>query len=66
MLHFKTKLPLLASTEMGNVKAEPIVLSENIEAAPIDMIRVAKEFGFEGIVAKRKDSVYQLGKRRNA
>jgi ATP-dependent DNA ligase len=35
----------------------PISLSENIEAAPADLIRVVKEFGFEGIVAKRKDSL---------
>jgi len=34
-------------------------LSENIEAASTDMIRVAKEFGFEGIVAKRKNSFYE-------
>jgi DNA ligase D-like protein (predicted ligase) len=46
--------------------AAPIGLSENIEAAPTDMIRVAKEFGFEGIVAKRKDSVYESGKRTGA
>ena len=44
-------------------KAAPIGLSENIEAAPSDLIRVAKEFGFEGIVAKRKDSFYESGKR---
>ena len=44
-------------------KAAPIGLSENIEAAPTDLIRVAKEFGFEGIVAKRKDSYYESGKR---
>jgi ATP-dependent DNA ligase len=47
-------------------KAAPIGLSENIEAAPTDLIRVAKEFGFEGIVAKRKDSVYESGKRTGA
>jgi ATP-dependent DNA ligase len=41
-------------------------LSENIEAAPTDLIRVAKEFGFEGIVAKRKDSSYESGKRSGA
>ena len=40
-----------------DIKAAPIGLSENIEAAPTDLIRVAKEFGFEGIVAKRKDSL---------
>jgi ATP-dependent DNA ligase len=30
------------------------------------MIRIAKEFGFEGIVAKRKDSIYESGKRTGA
>jgi ATP-dependent DNA ligase len=43
----------------GDSKAAPIGLSENIESAPTDLIRVAKEFGFEGIVAKRKDSFYE-------
>jgi ATP-dependent DNA ligase len=46
-----------------DIKSAPIGLSENIEAAPTDMIRIAKEFGFEGIVAKRKDSLYEPGKR---
>ena len=41
-------------------------MSENIEAAPSDLIRVVKEFGFEGIVAKRKDSLYESGKRTGA
>jgi DNA ligase D-like protein (predicted ligase) len=49
-----------------DIKVAPIGMSENIEAAPTDMIRVAKEFGFEGIVAKRKDSVYETGKRTGA
>jgi DNA ligase D-like protein (predicted ligase) len=49
-----------------DIKAAPIGLSENIEAAPTDLIRVAKEFGFEGIVAKRKDSIYESGKRTGA
>jgi bifunctional non-homologous end joining protein LigD len=49
-----------------DIKAAPIGLSENIEAAPTDMIRVAKEFGFEGIVAKRRDSLYESGKRTGA
>src|SRR5499426_264229 len=50
----------------GDSNAAPIGLSENIEAAPTDLIRVAKEFGFEGIVAKRKDSFYESGKRTGA
>jgi DNA ligase D-like protein (predicted ligase) len=49
-----------------DTKAAPIGLSENIEAAPTDLVRVAKEFGFEGIVAKRKDSYYESGKRTGA
>jgi ATP-dependent DNA ligase len=43
-----------------------MALSENIEADPADMVRVVKEFGFEGIVAKRKDSFYESGKRTGA
>ena len=46
--------------------AAPIGLSENIEAGPADLMRVVKEFGFEGIVAKRKDSFYESGKRSGA
>ena len=37
-----------------------------LNASPDELIRVAKEFGFEGIVAKRKDSVYESGKRTAA
>ena len=35
--------------------ASPLCLSETIDATPPDLIRVAKEVGFEGIVAKQKD-----------
>ena len=49
-----------------DIEANPIGLSENIEAAPKDLIRVVKEFGFEGIVGKRKDSLYESGKRTGA
>jgi DNA ligase D-like protein (predicted ligase) len=49
-----------------DINAAPVGLSENIEAAPADLIRVVKEFGFEGIVAKRKDSFYESGKRSGA
>jgi len=43
--------------------AAPIGLSESIETGPTDLMRVVKEFGFEGIVAKRRDSLYESGKR---
>jgi len=46
--------------------AAPIGLSESIEAGPADLMRVVKEFGFEGIVAKRKESSYESGKRSGA
>ena len=47
-------------------KAAPIGLSESLDASPKDFVRIAKEFGFEGIVAKRKDSLYESGKRTGA
>ena len=47
-------------------KAAPIALSESLDASRDELVRVAKEFGFEGIVAKRKDSVYESGKRTGA
>jgi len=46
--------------------ASPVCLSEMLDATPADLIRVAKEFGFEGIVAKRRDSLHEPGKRTGA
>jgi len=65
------KVPLYFRREVlrgifEDINATPIGLSENIEAPPTDMIRVAKEFGFEGIVGKRKDSLYESGERTGA
>src|SRR5262245_41467572 len=54
-------------TEIFNgIKVAPIGLSETLDASADELIRVAKEFGFEGIVAKRKDSLYESGKRSGA
>ena len=50
-------------TEAIKGKAAPIALSESLDASAGELVRVAKEFGFEGIVAKRKDSLYESGKR---
>jgi ATP-dependent DNA ligase len=53
--------------EPGRGDPAPVIaLSESLDASPKDLIRVAKEFGFEGIVAKRKDSIYEPGKRTGA
>ena len=49
-----------------DAKAAPIALSESLDASADELVRVAKEFGFEGIVAKRKDALYESGKRTGA
>jgi len=46
--------------------ASPVALSENVKAEPADLVRVVKEFGFEGIVGKRKESYYESAKRTGA
>jgi bifunctional non-homologous end joining protein LigD len=43
-----------------------ISVSETIDASPADLVRVVKEFGFEGVIAKGKDSLYESGKRTGA
>ena len=47
-------------------KASSIALSESIDATPAELIQVVKEFGFEGVIAKRKDSFYESGNRSGA
>jgi ATP dependent DNA ligase domain/ATP dependent DNA ligase C terminal region len=47
-------------------KDSPIKLSETIDVTPTELVRVAKQLGFEGILAKRRDSVYESGKRSGA
>ena len=44
-----------------NVSA--LALSESIDPTPTVLVGVVKEFGFEGVIAKRKDSCYESGKR---
>jgi bifunctional non-homologous end joining protein LigD len=46
--------------------SESIQLSESFEVAPAELLRVAKELGLEGIVAKNKRSRYEPGKRSGA
>jgi ATP-dependent DNA ligase len=43
-----------------------IAVSEIMDTTPAELVRVVREFGFEGIVAKRKDSLYESGKRTGA
>jgi bifunctional non-homologous end joining protein LigD len=45
---------------------ESVRLSENFDVDPDELLRGAKELGFEGVLAKRKDSLYEPGKRSGA
>ena len=47
-------------------KTPLICLSETIRCNPGQLIPLVKEFGFHGIIAKRKDSYYEIGKRSGA
>ena len=48
-------------------KAPPnIRLSEGLQGSKEDLLRVAQEFGLEGLVAKRMNSVYESGRRSGA
>ena len=51
---------------LEHAAAGPIALCENVDAPPAGLERVVREFGFEGIIAKRKDSCYESGKRTGA
>jgi ATP-dependent DNA ligase len=48
----------------GDLKAHtPLIgLSDTRDTTPAELIPLIKEFGFEGIIAKRKDSCYEPGK----
>lgn len=46
--------------------AYPVIFSTSFKAKPAELIRAAKELQLEGIVAKRKDSCYEPGRRTGA
>ena len=43
-----------------------IRISDYVEAAPGDLVSAAREQGLEGVIGKRKDSLYEPGKRSGA
>src|SRR6266481_10023699 len=55
-----------SSPSMSTAASHLTCLSEAFETAPADLIRAAKEHCLEGIVAKRKDSLYEPDKRSGA
>ena len=44
----------------------PVIQSQTFEANPTDMIQAAKALGLEGLMAKRKGSLYEPGRRSGA
>ena len=44
----------------------PVIRSTPFDAKPADLIRAAQELELEGIIAKRKDSLYEPGRRSGA
>jgi bifunctional non-homologous end joining protein LigD len=55
----------LLADQLENI-FDPIRMSEDFEGAPKEIVAAAKELSLEGIIAKRKGSVYQPGKRTPA
>mgnify|MGYP003581138127 CR=1 FL=1 len=63
----ETRRELLADVIRDLKTVTPLIcLSETIDATPAELIPLVKEFSFEGIIAKRKDSCYESGKRSGA
>ena len=64
------RLPLEARRELlaeALAKVEyPVLCSTPFDAKPADLIRAAKELELEGIIAKRKGSCYEPGRRSGA
>src|SRR6202162_3167124 len=48
------------------IREKRIRIADYFEAAPNDLLAAVREKGLEGIIGKRKDSVYQPGKRSGA
>jgi ATP dependent DNA ligase domain len=65
-----TRLPLVERRELMRsllkLSSPRIHISEHIEASASDLLSVVREQGLEGIVAKRRDSLYEPGKRTGA
>jgi DNA ligase D-like protein (predicted ligase) len=64
-------LPLEARRQMLRTKllpqlVEPIRLSEIFDVPADQLIRVIRESGLEGVIAKRRESVYEPGRRSGA
>ena len=45
---------------------EPIRYAEELHGSVSDLLKAVRSFGFEGVIAKRRDSLYETGKRSGA
>jgi DNA ligase D-like protein (predicted ligase) len=65
-----TRVPLFERRAMLKsvvvIRDKRIRIADYFEAAPKDLLSAVREQGLEGIIGKRKDSVYQPGKRSGA
>ncbi len=65
-----TRLPLLERRALLKslvvIRDKRIRIADYFEAAPKDLLAAVREQGLEGIIGKRKDSIYQPGKRSGA
>ena len=65
-----TRLPLIERRALLKsvvvLSDKRIRISDYVEAAPKDLLSAVRERGLEGIIGKRKDSLYQPGKRSGA
>jgi bifunctional non-homologous end joining protein LigD len=60
-LHLEHRRKLLDS--LGAAFVEPVRLAAALTAGASDVVQQVKRLGLEGIVAKRRDSIYESGKR---
>jgi DNA ligase D-like protein (predicted ligase) len=65
--HDLTSLPLIERREIMRsilkFSAGRVRITDYLEASATDMLRAVRQQGLEGIIGKRKDSVYEIGKR---
>ena len=63
-LEISERRDLLAEA-LANIDGD-VQLMQKFESSPAELLDAAKRLGFEGIVAKRRDSLYEPGKRSGA
>ena len=62
----KRRAALMDTLPAEEKNSSALAASESLDAPPAELTRVIREFGLEGIVAKRKESLYEPGKRSGA